>query len=399
MYCEWAKEGDPVRFEDVIPRKWQAPGFVRATKMTPLAFYDKCKEHGVTSEKKAWELAVDLEDKGDRGLMAFMQECRDTAGQVDRVHKALTAKEKRERAAKTRVQILAEAAASPCTCCDQAGGEPFLYYKLCRGMLHKNKMDGPLQQAVYKALAEGRGKKRTVFIVGDSDCGKSFVLKGLTKVYSAHTRPDEFGSYPLADIIDSEIIFLNDFEFDDTVAKHWMSWQCLKNLLEANVSVTIAVPKNTNAKNEHWKGTAPVIGSAPQKVALYRKEKKVPKECRQMDNRITYFFADYSFLEDELRDCEFCVHCTGQLDMEGAPGAFLGAWEAPPPPGMLAQGQVAPPEAPRAQPGAEGERPQKRARTASCVLDELKDLAALRAQGALNPAEYEEMKQRLLRGP
>ena len=112
---QWAKEGDPVRFEDVIPRKWQAPGFVRATKMTPLAFYDKCKEHGVTSEKKAWELAVDLEDKGDRGLMAFMQECRDTAGQVARVHKALTAKEKRERAAKTRVQILAEAAASPCS--------------------------------------------------------------------------------------------------------------------------------------------------------------------------------------------------------------------------------------------------------------------------------------------
>ena len=169
--------------------------------------------------------------------------------------------------------------------------------------------------------------------------------------------------------------------------------------VSSTTSVTIAVPKNTNAKNEHWKGTAPVIGSAPQKVALYRKEKKVPKECRQMDNRITYFFADYSFLEDELRDCDFCVHCTGQLDMEGAPGAFLGAWEAPPPPGMLAQGQVAPPEAPRAPPGAEGERPQKRARTASCVLDELKDLAALRAQGALNPAEYEEMKQRLLRGP
>ena len=69
--------------------------------------------------------------------------------------------------------------------------------------------------------------------------------------------------------------------------------------------------------------------------------------------------------------------------MEGAPGAFFGAWEAPSPPGM---------------PGAEGERPQKRARTASGVLDELKDLAALRAQGALNPAEFEEMKQRLLRG-
>ena len=29
--------------------------------MTLLAFYDKCKGHGVTSEKQAWELAAQLD--------------------------------------------------------------------------------------------------------------------------------------------------------------------------------------------------------------------------------------------------------------------------------------------------------------------------------------------------
>jgi hypothetical protein len=59
-------------------------------------------------------------------------------------------------------------APAPCACADQAGGEPHLYYRLCRDMLDKNGMDGRLQRAVYKALAEGRGKGRNVFIVGDS---------------------------------------------------------------------------------------------------------------------------------------------------------------------------------------------------------------------------------------
>ena len=70
---QWAKPpGTPCRLQDFIPRKWQAPGFVRQTRMTALAFYDQCKEHGVASEKEAWELAADLDAKGDRGCMAFM---------------------------------------------------------------------------------------------------------------------------------------------------------------------------------------------------------------------------------------------------------------------------------------------------------------------------------------
>ena len=79
--------------------------------------------------------------------------------------------------------------------------------------LEKNNSDGLLQAAVFGSLRAGRAKKRTVSMVGDADSGKSFLLKGLTKVLRTCERLDG-GTYQLDDLLGKEFVFLNEFEYD-----------------------------------------------------------------------------------------------------------------------------------------------------------------------------------------
>ena len=50
------------------------------------------------------------------------------------------------------------------------------------------------------------------------------------------------GSYQLEDILDKELVFLNDFEYDEA-AKKWMAWSFFKRFLEGG-ELTVARPKN-----------------------------------------------------------------------------------------------------------------------------------------------------------
>ena len=110
-----------------------------------------------------------------------------------------------------------------------------------KDLLQQNGLDGQLQRDVFGALRYGRLKKRTVCLVGDTNCGKSFLLKGLAQIYEIYQRPDT-GSYQLEDLLGKELVFLNDFEYNEA-AKGWMDWQYFKNFLEGD-SLPVAVFKN-----------------------------------------------------------------------------------------------------------------------------------------------------------
>ena len=59
----------------------------------------------------------------------------------------------------------------------------------------------------------GRGKKRTIFIIGNTNRAKSFVFKPLQLLYAVF-RPPESGSHQLADIEGSEAVWLNDCQYE-----------------------------------------------------------------------------------------------------------------------------------------------------------------------------------------
>jgi hypothetical protein len=74
-------------------------------------------------------------------------------------------------------------------------------------------------------------------------------------------------NYQLEDLMGKELVFLDDFEYDEDV-KEWMSWAYLKRFLEGG-DVPVAGPKNRGG-NVLAKNHASVFFTAPQSVALAR---------------------------------------------------------------------------------------------------------------------------------
>jgi len=367
---QWHANGTPSRFEDFLPRRWQQPGFVRATKLSNLAFYELCVEHGLTTETAVWAKATELSQSGDKGLLAYVLDT-DVETQFAKVLRATKAQEQARRATLTRVQLLEEhVAQKTCGC-----ASPGKCYDLQKQVLQANGLDGTFQEAVFGTLVAGRAKKRNVCLVGPTDCAKSFLFKGLRELYHVYERPDG-GNYQLEDLLGQEVVFLNDFEFD-AGAKEWMCWSYFKNFLEGG-RCKVARPKNRGG-NTYFTDSAPVFMTAPAEVKLLQRGVEVTGETKQMRQRIQYFYMNHQ-IPDEQREevLKHCGHCTARLYLEGrTPTARQPAQQRPP------SSSSAP-------------SPKRRRLSPQEVVKELTDLKALLDAGLLTATELQDLKTRLL---
>jgi len=369
---QWHKNGCPQPFEDFLPRRWQQPGFVRATRLTNLAFYELAREHNLRTETDLWAKATELCEAGDKGLLAYLLDT-DAEAQLAKVLRATNAQADARRAKKSRVELLQEYFDASTCCCTP----PSLCYNLQKELLRRNGLDGIFQSKVYENLKAGRAKKRNLCLLGDTDCGKTFLLKGLRQVYHCYERP-EGGNYQLEDLPGKELVFLNDFEYD-TKAKDWMPWQYFKNFLEGG-PVKVGRPKNRGG-NVVFKSSAPVFLTAPAEVKFERRGQEVVKETQQMRKRLDYLHLTVQIPEDDVQEVlEHCGHCSARLYLEGK-----NAQVSPTPPAAAAAPQAALP-------------PAKRRRTAAECLQELQGLKVLLDDGLLDQTEFTDLKKRLLAG-
>ncbi len=305
---QWVASGTPVPLEEHIPRHMRQQGYVRKMKLTPLAFPDLCREHDVTTEADAWALAAELEEKGDKGLMAFLLE-NDVAAAVGKANKARGAKETARRAKLTRMQVLEEFSRDASCSCSQPG----LCYDLMKDTLQKNGMDGWFQKEVCDTLEAGRLKERNLCLLGSTNTGKSYLLKPLALVYRTYTRPDG-GTHQLEELLGKELVFLNDFEYDED-AKKWCNWGYLKNFLEGG-KLTVSRPKNKGS-NQDFTSDAPVFMTAPQEVTLWRGKRVDDYETEQMRSRIKYRKLTHTFAKEERKEAPPCGHCGARVYLEG----------------------------------------------------------------------------------
>ena len=370
---QWAKSGAPTPFEQFLPKRWLQPGFVRQTRLTNLAFYDLCVKHVVKTDEELWAKATELNEQGDRAMLAYLLE-HDGEGQLAKVVKATSAAERVRRKTLTREALLEEfVAKEKCTC-----KSPGHCFTLMKQLLVKNGLDGRFQAEVLGALRAGRQKMRNVCLVGDANCGKSFLLKGLCEVFYTYVRPDG-GTHQLEDLLDKEVVFLNDFEFD-CKTKDWMTWQYFKNFLEGG-KVTVSRPKNKGG-NLPFKADSPVFLTAPREVTLFRYGQEVKKETCQMQKRVNYLGLTYEVPDEEREEvAQVCGHCSARVYLEGQDHLDANnRYKRQPQPHGLEQ------------------PPAKRQRAAQDCVAELLSLKALLDNGALSQGEFSDLKARLLRG-
>ena len=107
---------------------------------------------------------------------------------------------------KTRIELLEEACAGECASGCHGNWQTHAAQLLGRQGI----MKGEFCNAIYTALAKGRGKYQNVFIHRPTNCGKSFILSPLKMIYRLFCDPAT-GSFMWIGAEDAEIIYLNDF--------------------------------------------------------------------------------------------------------------------------------------------------------------------------------------------
>ena len=97
---------------------------------------------------------------------------------------------------------------------------------------------GEFSQAVHSLLELGRGKHRNILIIGTANCGKTFTLHPLPKVFRCFVNPAQ-NTFAWMGAERSEVIFLNDLRWSDKL----IPWNNFLQLLEG-AEVHLAAPKN-----------------------------------------------------------------------------------------------------------------------------------------------------------
>jgi hypothetical protein len=123
-----------------------------------------------------------------------------------------TAPEALERTRLQRLTILQGALEEECNC------DGFTWYDQACRILRDNYVEPHIfARAVHDLLQNGRGKYRNIMITGPANCGKSFMIGPLSKIFRTFHNPAT-SSFAWVGVEDAEIILLNDFRWTQKVS-------------------------------------------------------------------------------------------------------------------------------------------------------------------------------------
>ena len=205
---------------------------------------------------------------------------------------------------------------------------PGLWMRLARDILCRNNLDGRFQKSIFEALERGREKKQNLFLLGETNAAKSFLIKPLLSIFHCYTVPDT-GSYQLETILDKELVYLNDFTWDET----WMKWAYLKRFLEGEC-ITVVRAKNRGGNVEFDK-KIPIVGSLYAPIQLFVRAGGKNhftlhgSETSQMNSRMQYMGMSTTLEEDEVVPCSPCEACGAALYLEGEVGRSSSSSQRP----------------------------------------------------------------------
>jgi hypothetical protein len=175
------------------------------------------------------------------------------------------------------------------------------------------------QELVTNCLRFGRNKKNNIFLVGERNCGKSFLLRPLTIIYDTFCNPAS-GSFNWVGAHSKEVILLNDFRYPpvDKGADKIISWQDLLNLCDAD-KLHIQAPKSFFAENIEWTAKQPIFGNGPRQISYIRNGIEDIGETSQMNARMVYVHLHYPIPEENLDHSILpCARCFAHLILNGS---------------------------------------------------------------------------------
>ena len=163
-----------------------------------------------------------------------------------------------ERSKKTRIELLEESASSPCV--EDCHGQ---WMSAATQILESNGISAErFSSAVYNALKRGRGKYRNVYLFGPANCGKTFLVSPLKKIFECFVNPAS-GTFAWLGIEDAEVVLLNDFRWKPSL----IPWCELSQVLEGD-TIYFPAPKNLMSKEIVLDKDTPFFATSDAPLAL-----------------------------------------------------------------------------------------------------------------------------------
>ena len=213
---------------------------------------------------------------------------------------------KQLRTAKSRLQILEEAANEPCQC------EPVLQWKELAVQLLKNNGIAPesFANAMKELLHKGRGKYRNIMLTGPENCGKTFLLNPLNKIYKTFTNPAST-SFPWVGAEEAEIVFLNYFRWSQQI----IAWHDLLLMLEGQL-VHLPAPKSHFAKDTVFDSDTPILATSKHQLVFVKNGAIDERETEMMTVRWKVFNFNRQIPQAEQQKVTVCPPCFANLILE-----------------------------------------------------------------------------------
>ena len=217
-----------------------------------------------------------------------------------------SAKERRARREKAGIELLNEARESSCV--EGCNG---LWLQLAKEVFDNNGVIlKSFQQAVINLLTRGRGKYRNTMIIGPANCGQTFILNPITKIFTTISNSAS-SSFAWVDAEKAECLLLNDFRWSQAI----IPWHDLLLLLEGQL-VHLPAPKTHYAKDIHvcFAGDTPIFATAKNPICYFKNGCIDDRETEMMAVRWKIFrFNCQNILEAQQKELDSCSRCFADL--------------------------------------------------------------------------------------
>ena len=208
-----------------------------------------------------------------------------------------------KRKAMDRMEILSKALESPCECDRE-------WIQCALSVLERNNIDHEeFSCAVKELLQKGRGKGRNILLTGPTNCGKTFLLSPLTKIFNAFHNPAT-GTFAWVGVEDKEIIFLNDFRLERSM----ITWADMLLLLEGDV-VHFSAPKTHYSQDITLDNDTPIFCTSKTPIIYVKNGIIDDRETEMMQVRWHHFQLRHQLRLQDCRDIAACANCFAMLIM------------------------------------------------------------------------------------
>ena len=164
--------------------------------------------------------------------------------------------------------------------------------------------------AMVDLLENGRQKRKNIYIMGESNCAKSFLLLPLKQIFKCFVNPAA-STFNWLGIDDAEVILLNDFRWCSAV----IPWEQLLHLLEGD-TVKFPTPKNHHCDDITFERDSPVFATAPEEIVSNKVGPLMLKETKMMKQRWNVLHFTYAIPEDQIVQVEPCGACFCKLILD-----------------------------------------------------------------------------------